>query len=172
MRIFAARLSLRSNQSHTMNTLQKIRPYLWFESDGRRAAEYYISIFPNSKIIRENEFVVTFELNGQNFSIMNRGSKADFNDAVTFYVTCNDQKEVDRYWNRFLADGGEELRSGWIRDKFGVIWQIIPSAFTKMFNHPDIDKARRVMDAASKMKKLVVRDLERAFSIEEEIGVD
>lgn len=155
-----------------MDTLQKIRPYLWFESGGREAAEYYISIFPKSKIIRENEFVVTFELNGQNFSIMNRGSKGKFNDSVSFYVTCKDQKEVDKYWDRFLKDGGEELQSGWIKDKYGVVWQIIPSAFTRMINHPDIDKARRVMDAASKMKKIIVKDLEKAFAIEEDIGID
>ncbi len=155
-----------------MNTLQKIRPFIWFESDGRKAAEFYTSVFPNSRIIRENEFVITFELDGQCFSILNGGTCEPFNERISFYVTCQDQNEVDTYWNRLLEGGGEELNCGWIKDKYGIFWQIIPSAFTKMINHPDVEKARKVMNTASTMKKLDIKKLEAAFAELEEIGVD
>ena len=143
---------------------QKIIPFLWFEKDGKEAAEYYTGIFPDSRIIEESPMVTTFELCGHKFSILAAGPHHPFNDAVSFYVDCKDQEEVDYYWDRLVGDGGEESMCGWLRDKHGVRWQIVPEALARLGNDPDPDKSKKVWDAMMKMKKIIVQDLEAAYN--------
>ena len=143
---------------------QKITPFLWFESNGLEAAEYYTSIFPDSKIINESPMVTTFELFGQRFSILSAGAHDEFNDAVSFYIDCKDQKEVDYYWDRFITDGGEESMCGWLKDKYGVRWQVIPEALGRLGSDTDPEKSKKVWDAMMKMKKIIVKDLEAAYN--------
>ena len=142
---------------------QKITPFLWFEKDGKEAAQYYVSVFPDSKIISEAPMVTTFALCGQQFSILAAGPHDPFNDAVSFYVDCKDQDEVDYYWGKLIADGGEESKCGWLRDKYGVRWQIIPEVLIRLTKDPDPEKSKRVWDAMMKMKKIIVKDLEEAY---------
>ena len=143
---------------------QKITPYLWFESNGLEAAEYYTRIFPESKIIKVSPIVTTFELFGQRFSILAAGPHDEFNDAVSFYIDCKDQKEVDYYWDRFITDGGEESMCGWLKDKYGVRWQIIPEALERLSGDADPEKSKKIWDAMMKMKKIIVKDLEAAYN--------
>lgn len=146
-----------------MTLSPKITPFLWFESQAKEAAEYYVGIFPDSRIVSENPFVVTFEICGQRFSTLNGGPHDQFNDAVSFMVDCKDQQEVDHYWNRLIADGGRESMCGWLKDKYGVAWQIVPEALPRLINHPDRARAQKAIDAMLKMRKIVVAELEAAF---------
>lgn len=141
----------------------KITPYLWFESNGREAAQYYINIFPDSGLLSTSPMVTTFELCGQRFSILAAGPHDPFNDAVSFFVDCKDQEEVDYYWNKFIEDGGKESMCGWLQDKFGVRWQIIPEALIRLTNDADPEKSKKVFDAMLKMKKIIVNELEKAY---------
>ncbi len=148
-----------------MVTVQKITPFLWFESQGKEAANYYVSMFPGSKILQENDFVVSFEICGQQFStLIGKPDNIPFNDSISFYVDCKDQEEVDYYWNKFLDDGGQESMCGWLKDKYGVSWQIIPEKLIQMINHPEKEKAKKAMEAMMGMKKIVVRELEEALN--------
>lgn len=142
---------------------QKITPFLWFKSNGLEAAEYYTSVFPDSKIVSRSPMVTSFELCGQRFSILEAGPHDPFNDAVSFYVDCKDQDEVDYYWNKFIDDGGKESMCGWLQDKYGLRWQIIPKALIRLMSDPDPEKAKRVADAMLKMKKIIISDLEEAY---------
>lgn len=142
---------------------QKITPFLWFEKDGADAAEYYISVFPESKLISKTPLVTTFQLFGQSFSILEAGPHNPFNDSVSFYIDCKDQEEVDYYWNRFIKDGGKESMCGWLQDKYGIRWQIIPEALIRLSNDTDSSKSKKVVDAMMKMKKIIVSDLEEAY---------
>ena len=141
----------------------KITPFLWFEKDGREAAEYYTSIFPGSRILSDNGMVTNFELSGQRMAILTAGPHLPFNDAISFYVDCRDQEEVDRYWDRFIDDGGTESMCGWLQDRYGVRWQLIPQALIRLTNDPDPARAKRVVGAMLRMKRIVVRDLEQAY---------
>ena len=141
----------------------KITPFLWFEKEAHQVAEYYISIFPDSRIIQANDFMATFELFGQRFSAMNGGQKMEFTNAVSFYVECKDQEEIDRYWDQMIADGGEEMRCGWMKDKFGVVWQIIPEALPDLVGNPNREKAGKATKAMMDMKKIILADLQAAF---------
>lgn len=147
-----------------MATVQKITPFLWFESKGKEAAKYYTGIFPDSKIVSEAPMVTTFELSGQRFAILEAGPHDPFNDAVSFFVDCKDQDEVDHYWNTFINDGGKESMCGWLQDKYGVRWQIVPEALMKLTSGPDKEKSKRVFDAMLKMRKIIVKDLEEAYN--------
>ena len=141
-----------------------ITPFLWFEKDGAQGAEYYTSIFPNSKILSISPMVTTFMLDGLRMSILEAGPHHPFNDAVSFFVNCKDQEEVDYFYDRFLADGGKASMCGWLEDKYGVRWQIIPEALMRLSGDPDQAKAKRVINAMLKMKKIIVQDLEEAYS--------
>jgi len=153
--------------------MQKLTPCLWFDTEGEDAANFYTSIFPNSKILdisrygsagpRDEGTVMTveFELDGTKFVALNGGPDFTFNEAVSFQVSCNDQGEVDNYWSK-LSEGGEEGPCGWLKDKFGLSWQIIPEALPRLLGDPDPEKAQRVMAAMLEMGKIEVGDLEKA----------
>jgi predicted 3-demethylubiquinone-9 3-methyltransferase (glyoxalase superfamily) len=133
-----------------------IYPCLWFDGNAKAAAEYYCSIFKNSKIISENPIVVMFELNGNKFMGLNGGPKFNFTEAVSFVVNCDTQEEIDHYWNK-LTDEGEESMCGWLKDKYGVSWQIVPSILPQLMGDPD--KSAKVIEAFLKMKKFDIEKL-------------
>ncbi len=133
-----------------------IYPCLWFDGKAHEAAEYYCSVFPNSRIISLNPMVAIFELNGTKFMGLNGGPEFKFNEAVSFVVNCETQEEIDMYWNKLTA-GGQEGKCGWLVDKFGVSWQIVPSILGKLMNDPE--KAPRAMYAFMQMKKFDIEKL-------------
>lgn len=141
--------------------MQKVTPFLWFEKEAEQAAEFYVSIFKNSKVTFSSPMIVSFNLDGQEFMALNGGPEYKFNEAVSMYVSCEDQEEVDYFWNK-LSEGGSEGRCGWLKDKYGLSWQIIPKQFGEMMADPDPVKSKRVMDAMLKMNKLILKDLESA----------
>jgi predicted 3-demethylubiquinone-9 3-methyltransferase (glyoxalase superfamily) len=153
--------------------MQKLTPCLWFDTEGEEAAEFYTSVFPDSRIVevtrygsagpREEGTVMTvdFELDGQPFVALNGGPDFTFNEAISFQVSCKDQDEVDTFWDT-LSEGGEEGPCGWLKDRFGVSWQIVPTALPELLGDPDREKAQRVMQAMLSMKKIEIDELERA----------
>jgi predicted 3-demethylubiquinone-9 3-methyltransferase (glyoxalase superfamily) len=138
----------------------KMYPCLWFDGQAQAAAEFYCSIFVNSKIIANNQFVVTFELNGQKYMGLNGGPEFKFNEAISIVVDCDTQEEIDHYWNSLTADGGEEGNCGWLKDKFGVSWQIVPTILGQLMTNPD--RVQNVMSAYLKMKKFDIQALKNA----------
>ena len=134
----------------------QIYPCLWFENQARAAADFYCSIFKNSKITSENSIVVTFDLNGSKFMALNAGPEFKFNEAVSFVVDCETQEEIDYYWNK-LTKGGNEGECGWLKDRFGVSWQIVPTVLGKLMSNPE--KSSKVMKEILKMKKLEIEKL-------------
>lgn len=138
----------------------QIYPCLWFDNQAQAAAKFYCSIFKNSKINEDNQMVVSFELNGKKFIGLNAGPQFKFNEAISFVVDCDTQEELDHYWKSLTADGGSESNCGWLKDKFGVSWQIVPSILPKLLS--DREKAPRVIEVYSKMKKFNIAELEKA----------
>ena len=148
---------------------------LWFDHQGEEAAHYYMSVFKNSRLSRTTRytaagpgpegsvFTVEFELNGQQFLALNGGPQYSFTPAVSLVVECADQAEVDYYWER-LTEGGQEIACGWLQDKFGLSWQVVPTVFLEMITDPDAEKTRRVTAAMFTMKKLDIAELERAYA--------
>ncbi len=148
---------------------------LWFDNQGEEAAHYYTSIFKNSSLGRVHRYTaagpgpegavvtVEFELNGQRFLALNGGPLYSFSPAVSLMVECADQAEIDYYWDR-LGEGGEEVACGWLRDKYGFSWQVVPTVFLEMVNGPDRDKAARVTAAMLAMKKFDLAAIERAYA--------
>jgi len=153
--------------------MQKITPFLWFDTEGEDAARFYTSVFPNSKIGEIARYgsagprpegtvmTVSFELDGQRFVALNGGPEFTFSEAVSFLVNCDTQDEVDSYWSA-LSEGGEEGPCGWLKDKFGLSWQIVPKRLPELLADPDRERAQRVMEAMLKMRKIEVDELERA----------
>lgn len=130
---------------------REIYPCLWFNTEAAEAAEYYCSIFENSKILSSNPIVTMFELNGKTFMALNGGPNFIFNEAVSFVVNCKDQQEINHYWDSLTANGGVESMCGWCKDKYGVSWQIVPEILGSLMS--DKDKGPKVMQAFLKMKK-------------------
>ena len=150
--------------------MKKITPFLWFDTQAEEAMNYYVSIFKNSKVLEVQRqgpdgpvFSVSFELDGQEFVGLNAGPRFKFNESISFLVNCENQKEVDEYWNKLIADGGEESMCGWCKDKFGLWWQIIPKQLGELMGDPDPEKSQRVMEAMLKMQKISVADLQKAY---------
>jgi predicted 3-demethylubiquinone-9 3-methyltransferase (glyoxalase superfamily) len=144
--------------------MQKITPFLWFEDQAIEAAQFYVSIFKDSRLlddIDEEDSSISFELYGQRYIAFNGGPYFKFTPAISMFVDCVDQEEVDYYWDK-LTEGGEAGQCGWLTDKFGVSWQIIPSILFDFLNHPDPIKAQKAMDAMLKMKKLDIAALKAA----------
>ena len=153
--------------------MPRITPCLWFDTKGEEAATFYTSVFPSSKIVDIARYgsagprpegtvmLVTFELDGQRFLALNGGPDFAFNEAISLEVDCESQEEVDHYWSR-LTEGGEEGPCGWLKDRYGVSWQIVPRRLTELISDPDEQKSQRVMKAMLAMKKIDVAELERA----------
>ena len=142
--------------------MQKITPFLWFNNQAEEAAKFYCSIFKNSKITSGNPMTVTFELEGQKFIALNGGPQFKFTEAVSFFVDCKTQEEVDYYWEKLL-DGGKESQCGWLKDKYGMSWQIIPSILGKLIGDPDPAKSKRALNAMLQMKKIDIAKLKEAY---------
>ncbi|MFD0586565.1 VOC family protein [Paenibacillus sp. GCM10027627] len=147
--------------------MQKITTFLWFDSEAEEAMEFYTSVFNDSAVIsvQRHEGKVmsgTFQLEGQQFMALNGGPHFSFTPAISLFVSCDTQQEVDELWNR-LVEGGEESRCGWLKDRFGLSWQIIPKALGELLHDPDPVKAGRVMQAMLGMNKIIIEDLQRAY---------
>lgn len=137
-----------------------IYPCLWFDGQAQEAAKFYCSVFKNSKITADNQMVVIFELNGKKFMGLNGGPQFKFNEAISFVVDCENQEDIDYYWEKLTADGGSGGQCGWLKDKFGLSWQIVPTVLPKLLSDPA--KAQRVMERYMKMGKFIISDLENA----------
>ncbi|TJY44082.1 VOC family protein [Cohnella pontilimi] len=157
-----------------MKKVQKITPYLWFIDQAEEAINLYVSVFNDSKIVSVTRFgeqgpgpagqlmSATFELEGQPFMALNGGPQFKFNEAISFFVSCETQQEVDELWTKLTADGGEEGRCGWLKDKFGVSWQIVPTVLNELMQDQDAEKSNRVMQAMFTMNKLDIERLKQA----------
>ena len=149
--------------------MKKITPFLWFDTQAEEAMNFYCSIFKNSKVNNISRgpdgkaFIVSFELEGQEFMALNAGPEFKFNESISLYVDCEDQAEVDYFWNALTTDGGEESMCGWLKDKYGLSWQIIPKQLGELMGDPDPEKAKRVRDAMLRMRKIIVADLQKAY---------
>jgi predicted 3-demethylubiquinone-9 3-methyltransferase (glyoxalase superfamily) len=154
--------------------MQKITPNLWFDTEGEAAANFYVSLFENSKIVEITRYgdagpreagtvmTVTFQLDGEEFVALNGGPEFKFTEAVSLQVNCDSQDEVDRLWDA-LAEGGEIQQCGWLKDRYGLSWQIVPTVLSELVADPDPVKSQRVMQAMLGMKKLDIAELERAY---------
>jgi predicted 3-demethylubiquinone-9 3-methyltransferase (glyoxalase superfamily) len=141
-----------------------ITPFLWFDNTAGEAARFYTSIFPNSRLLDESPLVVTFEIEGQRVMAINGGPHFQLNEAFSFFVACDSQAEVDRYWDALLADGGTPSQCGWLTDRFGLTWQIIPTRLMELMSDPDPERAQRVTQAMLGMVKIDVAALEAAHA--------
>jgi len=162
------------DEERTMTQFQRISPCLWFDGQAEAATEFYVSIFKNSRIGRVTRYgevgprlagtvmTVTFELDGQEFIALNGGPEFKFNEAVSFIVNCETQEEIDEYWEK-LSAGGQKIQCGWLKDKFGVSWQIVPTVLGEMLQDRDLQKTNRVMEAVLGMIKLDISRLEQAY---------
>ena len=156
------------------NTSPKITPFLWFDNNAEEAMHFYTSIFKNSEILSVSRYgegapvqagtvmTCTFVLDGQTFTALNGGPHFKFTEAISFYVNCETQEEVDELWEK-LTDGGEESQCGWLKDKYGLSWQIIPTALGELMGDPDPEKSRRVMEAMLQMHKIEIEKLQQAY---------
>lgn len=153
---------------------QKITPFLWFDNNAEEAMNFYASIFKNSKIGRVTRYseagpgqkgtvmTATFQIEGQEFYVLNAGPKFKFTEAISFFVDCEDQQEVDELWEK-LSAGGQKSQCGWLKDKFGLSWQIIPSVLSEYLNDKDSEKSKRVMNAMLKMSRIDIKTLKDAY---------
>ncbi len=158
----------------------KITPCLWFDGEAEQAAEFYCSVFKNAKITQVSRYpeagqethkkpagsvmLVAFELDGQPFTALNGGPQFKFDEAVSFQVFCETQDEIDYYWSRLTGNGGQEGPCGWLKDRFGLSWQVVPAAIPRMMSDPDTRRSARVMNAVMAMRKLDLAALERAYA--------
>ena len=152
--------------------MSKITPFLWFDKNAKEAAEFYVSVFKDAKInsvstMSEtpsgNVEIVSLELFGQNFTLLGAGPEFKFNEAVSFVIDCDGQDEVDYYWQKLALEGGEEGNCGWLKDKYGLSWQVVPKQLNELMSGPDREKAMRVQQAMLKMNKIEVPELQRAY---------
>ena len=154
--------------------MQKITPFLWFDNNAEEAAKFYVSVFPNSRIVSTTRYgdsgpgpkgsvmVVSFELAGQRFTALNGGPQFKFTEAISLVVNVEDQKELDEIWNKLLQ-GGQPSQCGWLKDKYGLSWQVVPTVLDKMMQDKDPEKANAVMEALLQMGKLDIAALKEAF---------
>lgn len=154
--------------------MPKITPFLWYDTQAEEAANFYISVFPNSKILKVSRYgdagpgakgaamVVQFELDGKPFFALNGGPHFKFTEAISFTIDCKNQQEVDHYWEKLTAGGGQESMCGWLKDKYGLSWQVTPTILGELMSGPDREKSNRVMEAMLKMKKMDIATLQRA----------
>jgi predicted 3-demethylubiquinone-9 3-methyltransferase (glyoxalase superfamily) len=157
-----------------MDSMQKITPCLWFDGNGEAAAQFYVSVFKDARILEVSRYgegaplpagtalTVAFELNGQKFTALNGGPEFHFSEAISFQIDCADQAEVDHYWTT-LAEGGEEGQCGWLKDKFGLSWQVVPTQLPSLLGGPDPAGSQRAFAAMMQMRKLDVAALQKAY---------
>jgi predicted 3-demethylubiquinone-9 3-methyltransferase (glyoxalase superfamily) len=155
--------------------MQKIRPFLWFDKEAEEAAEFYVSIFKNSRVLEVARYgdagpgpagsamTVAFVLDGEEFIALNGGPHFRFTEAVSLFVTCEDQAEVDYFWDKLMAGGGQPVQCGWLKDRFGLSWQVVPAGLMTMLHDPDAARSERVMRAMLQMVKLDIAALQRAY---------
>jgi predicted 3-demethylubiquinone-9 3-methyltransferase (glyoxalase superfamily) len=143
--------------------MHRITPFLWFDGKAEEAMHFYVSVFPNSKVLSVSPMTVSFELDGQRFHGLNGGPQYRFTEAVSFFVDCETQDEVDTYWNKLTAGGGQPGQCGWLKDRFGLSWQIIPKALGRLLGDKDRARAGRVLQAMLAMGKIDIAGLERAY---------
>ena len=149
--------------------MHKITPFLWFDSQAEEAMNFYVSIFKNSKVENVQRgpdgkaFTVSFKLEDQDFMALNAGPQFKFTEAISLFVSCNTQAEVDELWAKLTADGGEESQCGWLKDKYGLSWQIIPTALGEMLGDPNPAKAGAAMQAMLQMNKIEIAGLKKAY---------
>ncbi|OLC85460.1 MAG: hypothetical protein AUJ08_02660 [Thaumarchaeota archaeon 13_1_40CM_3_50_5] len=156
--------------------MQKISPFLWFDDQAEEAVNFYTSIFKNSKILnvtrygevgpgpKDSVMTVAFQLEGQEFMALNGGPHFKFTEAISFVVKCKTQEEVDDLWEKLSEGGGEKIQCGWLKDKYGVSWQIVPTILGEMISDPNRAKSQRVMEAMLKMKKIEIEGLKKAYA--------
>ena len=154
--------------------MQKIHPFLWYDSQAEEAAKFYVSLFDDSEITDVSRYpeggpgpggqvmTVNFRLAGQDFVALNAGPEFSFTEAISIYVHCEDQDEVDRLWSQLTADGGEESQCGWLKDRYGLSWQIVPDRLQELLSDPDPGRAQRAMQAMLQMRKIEIKTLEDA----------
>jgi predicted 3-demethylubiquinone-9 3-methyltransferase (glyoxalase superfamily) len=166
--------NLTENRKPKGDVMQKITPFLWFNDNAEEAMNFYISIFKNSKILNVARYgeagpgpngtvmTATFQLDGQEFVALNGGPHFKFTEAISFVVYCQTQEEVDEFWEK-LSEGGEKSRCGWLKDKFGLSWQIVPTILAELYRDKDAEKTKRVMEAMLQMDKLDIKALKQAY---------
>ena len=154
--------------------MQKLTPFLWFDNQAEEAADFYVAIFKNSKIVSIDQYgdagpgpkgtvmIATFQIDGQEFVALNGGPRFKFTEAISFVVNCETQEEVDYFWEK-LSAGGEKSRCGWLKDKFGLSWQVVPTILDKLMRAKDAVKAQRVMQAMLQMDKIDIKTLKQAY---------
>ncbi len=159
--------------------MQKITPFLWFDDQAEEAVNFYISIFKNSRIISTSRYdeesnkiagrkagsvmTISFEIEGQEFTALNGGPIYKFTESVSFVINCDTQEEIDHYWNRLVEGGGTEVQCGWLKDKYGLSWQVTPRKLGELMSSSDPARSERVMGALLKMKKIIIYDLQKAY---------
>jgi predicted 3-demethylubiquinone-9 3-methyltransferase (glyoxalase superfamily) len=155
--------------------MQKITPFLWFDNNAEEAARFYTSIFPKSRVVNMARYgeagprpkgsvmTVTFEIAGQEFIALNGGPHFKFTEAISFVINCDTQAEIDDYWGKLLQGGGQPSQCGWLKDKFGLSWQVVPKVLAEMMQDKDPEKTKRVMEAVLKMIKLDIAELKQAY---------
>jgi predicted 3-demethylubiquinone-9 3-methyltransferase (glyoxalase superfamily) len=139
--------------------MKKVTPFLWYDNNAEEAMKFYVSVFKNAKITSPG----SFEIDGQEFLVLNGGPLYKFNEAISLFVNCETQKEVDELWEK-LSAGGEKGRCGWLKDKYGLSWQVIPSALGQMLGDKDPEKSGRVLNAMLGMNKIIIEDLKKAYN--------
>jgi len=154
--------------------MQKITPFLWFDNNAEEAMNFYVSIFKNSKVLSVTRYgesgpgpkgsvmTAAFELDGQQFTALNGGPHFKFTEAISLVVNCESQEEIDYFWEKLSADGGQEVQCGWLKDKFGLSWQVVPTILPELVKSSDPQKSERVMKALMQMKKLNINGLRQA----------
>lgn len=169
-------ISQSTQQSRETGTApaQKITPFLWFDKEAEEAAKFYVSIFKNSKLLGVSRYgeagpgdpgsvmTANFQIEGQEFTALNAGPAFRFSEAISFVIHCKSQEEVDYYWEKLTADGGQESDCGWVKDKFGLSWQVTPDRLMELIQDPDPEKSQRAMKAMMQMKKIDIGEIERA----------
>lgn len=143
--------------------MQKVTPFLWFDNNAEEAMNFYVSIFKDAEVVSLHPMGGKFKVGNQEFMTLNGGPQYKFTEAISLYIDCDDQEEVDELWEK-LSEGGEKGQCGWLKDKFGLSWQIIPKRFGEIMSDPDPEKSKGVMEALLKMTKIEIKDLEQAYT--------
>jgi predicted 3-demethylubiquinone-9 3-methyltransferase (glyoxalase superfamily) len=148
---------------HSSMKVQKIYPFLWYDHQAQEAAKFYTSIFPNSRIVQLHPMVTTFELDGTQMMAMNAGPKFPHTEAFSLLIQCDTQEEIDHYWDALIADGGSPSMCGWLKDRFGLSWQVVPSNIGSLMSGPDEEASQRAFQALMGMQKIELAEMQRAY---------